>query len=244
MDRAMADDFEDDYFTALADAVESIDRDGTMPSVIVFRGDPVHLIDGDLLDAVIAQAKAMSTDSRGLDWRPTVFPDIEMNVGTIDDHQLDSHEGYEILANFADGNATTGDMAMLCSHAMTGIAGCTWETAEERDELATLKGLYAASQIAFREIFGPRLIGETNPPEIGDVVVDLFNPSMLGPVKAVWNSEDEVDPQIWIVLDDGMEASLNLNQTSIILESKLFPRIVPIADELSPQHSFVGRSLH
>lgn len=240
----MTEEFEDDYFTSLADAVESLDRDDTMPSVIVFRGKPVHLVDGDLLEAVITQAKAMSTGSRWLDWRPTVFPDIDINIGTIDDHQLDSHEGYEILANFADGNATTGDIAMLCSHTMTGIAGCNWETAEEGEELAALKGLYAASQVACRMIFGPRLIGARNPPEIGDVIVDMFNPTMFGPVKAVWNTEDEVDPKIWISLDDGMDGSLNLNQTSVILESRLFPRIVPITDELSAKQSFGVGTIH
>ncbi len=240
----MTEEFEDDYFTALADAVESLDRDDTMPSVIAFRGNPVRLVDGDLLEAVIVQGKVMSTDSRGLDWRPTVFPDIEINVGTVDDHQLDSHGGYEILANFADGNATTGDLAMLCSHTMTAIAGGIWETSEEREELATLKGLYAASQIALRMIFGPRLIGETNPPKIGDVIADLFNPAMVGPVKAVWNSKDEADPQIWITLEDGMDGSLNLNQTAIILESRIFPRMVPITGKLSAKQSLSLGTMH
>jgi hypothetical protein len=230
-------DFElldDDYFPALADELSNLVEAGELPSSFDFREERVELPDAGLVSAALAGARAMSLDVRGRDWRPTVLSSVRLNM--IDDVEVDSVEGVAILKAVAAGSAALGDIAMLCSHANTQICGSIWETPAERRELARMKGLFAVSQLALRQIFGNRLVTEARLPQIGDTITSVFNPGSAGTLKEIFVPENDFEAtQLVAIKDDGGDVVLVADEGTVVLESREFePLHVIMPDETRP----------
>jgi hypothetical protein len=230
-------DFElldDDYFPALADALAKLVQEGEIPVRFHFREEEVELPSGGLIKATLESADAMGMDARGRDWRPTVFQSLGLNM--VSDVEITSEEGLVILEAIAAGTASLGDIVMLSSHANTEICGEFWETPAERLELARMKGLFATSHLALRQVLGQRLVTETRLPEIGDTIASVFNPDMMGTLEAVIAADDELHHATELIArnDDGGTVQLVAGEGAFILQSRKFSRLDPIIPEASP----------